>query len=422
MGTYRISTEGVPGKEKRIEFWKKEKICYNSIKTLFDKEDLQGLMGPKIKEDTMGLYKRKDSPVWHMSFCVNNRQYQRSTGTSNKQTAQTIYDAVKGKIAIGKWIPEMQVEEKPKEYTFEELSEKYKAWAEGRQKSFKRWKGYLIAQLVIKFGNLFLTDFSTEVIEQYQSEMLSNDNKPATVNRKIAVLSHMMTKAADWKMIDRTAIPKVKMLKENNKRLRFLPKEDCYALINACEPHLKPIVITALNTGMRKGEILNLQWNANIDLKHGFILLDKTKNGERREIPINDTLKGVLQGITRRLDIPYIFYDNATGKPFGDVKRAFATACRRAGIKDFHFHDLRHTFASHLVMSGVDLTTVKELLGHKTLTMTLRYAHLAPSHKVEAIKKYDNFLNSKTPQKEGHNQQKYDNSMTVTKDSLTANA
>jgi integrase len=229
----------------------------------------------------------------------------------------------------------------------------------------------------------------------------------------------MFTKATDWKMID--TAPKVKMLKENNKRLRFLSKEECQSLIDACHPHLKPIVITALNTGMRKGEILNLKWD-NVDLKHGFILLDITKNGERREIPINDTLKGVLQGITRRLDIPYVFYDNAAGKPYGDVKRAFATACRKAKIADFHFHDLRHTFASQLIMAGVDLTTVKELLGHKTLTMTLRYAHLAPSHKVAAIQKLDGFLNSKTPENKGKNQHDYYNFMTVPKNSLTANA
>ncbi|SPQ01565.1 Phage integrase family protein (fragment) [Candidatus Sulfobium mesophilum] len=83
--------------------------------------------------------------------------------------------------------------------------------------------------------------------------------------------------------------------------------------------------------------------------------------------------------------IAYVFFDSATGKPYGDVKRSFNTATRRAGIRDFHFHDLRHTFASHLVMAGVDITTVKELLGHRTLTMTLRYAHLAPSHKVKAV-------------------------------------
>ena len=138
-----------------------------------------------------------------------------------------------------------------------------------------------------------------------------------------------------------------------------------------------------------------MEWEKHVDLKHGFILLDKTKNGDRREIPINATLKGILRDLTRRIDVPYVFYDRATGKPYKDVKRSFKTACRRAGIKDFHFHDLRHTFASHLVMAGVDITTVKELLGHKTLTMTLRYAHLAPSHKVKAVDILDSTLNEK---------------------------
>lgn len=145
---------------------------------------------------------------------------------------------------------------------------------------------------------------------------------------------------------------------------------------------------------MRKGEILSLKWD-NVDLKHGFILLDRTKNGERREIPINNTLEAhfLNRNMIRRLDISYVFYDPVNGKPYQDVKRSFKTALRKAGIRDFHFHDLRHTFASHLVMAGIDITTVKELLGHKTLTMTLRYAHLAPSHKVKAVDILDNALN-----------------------------
>jgi integrase len=153
---------------------------------------------------------------------------------------------------------------------------------------------------------------------------------------------------------------------------------------------------------MRKSEFLNLKWDQ-VDLKHGFIFLDKTKNGERREIPINDTLRITFNGLLRRLDTPYVFYDPATGKPYQDVKRSFASACRRAKIQDFRFHDLRHTFASHLVMAGVDLTTVKELLGHKTLTMTLRYSHLAPSHKIKAVDVLDSVLGQKSTAQKVHN-------------------
>jgi len=116
--------------------------------------------------------------------------------------------------------------------------------------------------------------------------------------------------------------------------------------------------------------------------------LDVTKNGERREIPINHTLRDVLKNIVRRFDSPYVFVDGSGGR-FLDVKRSFHSALRKAGIKDFRFHDLRHTFASHLVMAGVDITTVKELLGHKTLTMTLLYAHLSPGHKVNAVRMLD---------------------------------
>ena len=113
--------------------------------------------------------------------------------------------------------------------------------------------------------------------------------------------------------------------------------------------------------------------------------MDRTKNGERREIPISETVKNVLQGLVRRLDVPYVFYETSSGRPYRNVQRSFNSALKRAKIRDFRFHDLRHTFASHLVMAGVDLTTIRELLGHKTLTMTLRYAHLAPSHKVKAM-------------------------------------
>jgi integrase len=208
----------------------------------------------------------------------------------------------------------------------------------------------------------------------------------------------MFTKAVDWNMVEEDVLKrvrKVKLLEENNKRLRYLSKEEGQALVQECVSHLKPLVITALNTGMRKSEILFLKWE-NVDLRHGFILLSVTKNGERREIPINATLRDTLTGIQRRLDVPWVFHDPLTGKPYGDIKNSFNGARRRAGIKDFHFHDLRHTFASHLVMAGIDLTTVSRLLGHKDLTMTLRYSHLSPLHMSKAVDILDNVFNGKT--------------------------
>jgi integrase len=114
--------------------------------------------------------------------------------------------------------------------------------------------------------------------------------------------------------------------------------------------------------------------------------------------PLIDTLKETLKGITRQLDVTYVFYDAHTGKRYNNVYRAFYSACKRAGITDFHFHDLRHTFASQLIMAGVDITTVKELLGHKSLFMTMRYAHLAPAHKVKAV----DILDSKLTENKGY--------------------
>ncbi|MBI2411997.1 MAG: site-specific integrase [Deltaproteobacteria bacterium] len=156
-----------------------------------------------------------------------------------------------------------------------------------------------------------------------------------------------------------------------------------------------------MNTGMRRGEILGLEWNRHVDLRHDFILLDQTKNGGRREIPINQTLRSTLQGLVRHIKSPHVFTD-LEGKRFKEVKKSFRTACKRAVIErcpkcsyegqktdletpgncilcgtrlerrciaDFSFHDLRHTAASHWILAGVDIVTIKEILGHKTMTM-----------------------------------------------------
>ncbi len=336
-----------------------------------------------------GLYKRGN--VWWMCYVgLDGRTRRETTRTTNHREAQTLLIKRKQGVLEGKQ-PEVK---RIKSYCFFELKEEYLKWAE-RQKSYKSKKGF-VEQLCNEFGNLPLRNFGTRLVDQFVTKRLEQGNKPATVNRTMATLKHMFTKAVEWEMVEEDTLKRVRIVKqqkENNKRLRFLSKEECQTLVDSAEPHLKPILITALNTGMRKTEILTLTWD-NVDLKHGFILLNVTKNDERREIPINKTLRETLTGTTRRLDIPYLFLDPATGKRLRDVKTSFKTACRRAKIKDFRFHDLRHTFASHLVMAGVDIMTVKELLGHKSLNMTLRYAHLAPAHKVKALEMLDLQLNN----------------------------
>jgi integrase len=318
------------------------------------------------------------------------------------QDAETLLHERKADIGRGK---QPEIRKKIPNITFKELSVEYLKWAK-RQQSFPQ-KEKLVNQLVTIFGAYPLRAFNSRLLEQYQTERMEKGhrhtkggliegNKPGTVNRHVATIKHMFTKAVEWELIEEDVLKKVrkaKQLKENNGRLRYLSKEECQKLVSECVEHLRPIVVTALNTGMRRGEIFSLKW-ANVDLKNGFILLEEgmTKNGERREIPINATVRAVLQDVPRRLDLPYVFYNPRTDLPYGDIKNAFNGACRRAGIKDFHFHDLRHTFASQLVMGGQDITTVKQLLGHKTLTMTLRYSHLAPAHTVKAVELLDSIL------------------------------
>lgn len=339
------------------------------------------------KSRDRGIFLRNS--IYWIRYSCNGKQIRESTHSNRKEDARLILAKRLQEIAEGKE-PEIK---RIKNYTFEELAIEYYKWCE-KQRSF-RSKRLFIKQLVDVFGQYQIRHITTRMVEQFQSERLRKGNKPATINRLLATLKHCLHKGYEWEMVSEDTlkhVQRVKLLPENNRRLRYLSKEECQNLINTCQGNTKAIVIMALNTGMRKGEILSLKWE-NVDLKHGFILLDKTKNGERREIPINGTLRATLQALPRRLDVPYVFYDPNTGKPYQDIKRSFNTALRKAGIRDFHFHDLRHTFASHLVMTGIDLTTVSRLLGHKSLTMTLRYSHLAPKHLVNAVNALDKTLN-----------------------------
>ena len=159
------------------------------------------------------------------------------------------------------------------------------------------------------------------------------------------------------------------------------------ALLRVCSDHIRSIVVTALNTGMRRSELLNLRW-PDVDLKNRKITVINAKNNESRVIPINQTLYQELFALYKKVKAEYVF-SGRNGRPFKDIKKGFYSALKKAGIKDFRFHDLRHTFGSHLVMQGVDLRTVQQVMGHKDIKMTMRYAHLSPEYVQMAVEKLD---------------------------------
>lgn len=246
-----------------------------------------------------------------------------------------------------------------------------------------------IGHLRAAFGGMHLSEMTPLMIERYKAQR-NGGVKPATVNRELACLKQMFAKAIEWGRATQNPAQRVKLLRENNQRLRHLSRQEMKDLLNAAGLHLKPILVIALYTVMRKREILKLRWE-NVDPGRGLIIFKDTKNGQWREIPMNETLTETLETVPRRG--PYVFCNEA-GRPFRNVRKPFAMALNQVGIEDFRFQDLRHTFASILVMAGVDLTTVKDLLGHKTLEMTFRYSHLSPSHKRDAVARLENQMDT----------------------------
>jgi integrase len=208
-----------------------------------------------------------------------------------------------------------------------------------------------------------------------------------------------------WEWVDSNPVAKIPMEKEPQGRVRFLNDEEFDRLCDACPEWLRPIVLTARHTGMRKENILSLKWNQ-VDLFRRVITLEHTKNDERLSIPINDTLMELFKRLSkvRHIKSQFVFFHpNAkrksakgkfNGKRYYEVKSSFQEALKKAGIKDFRFHDLRHCFASDLVQREVDLYVVQKLLGHKSQAMTQRYSHLAPENLRNAVLKLDEKINT----------------------------
>ena len=220
--------------------------------------------------------------------------------------------------------------------------------------------------------------------------------KPGTVANERSVLRHRLRLAHEWGYLD--AVPRVKLPKRSTGRLRYLEVEEGVRLLEACRasrnPYLWTIVTLAINTGMRRGEILGLEWER-VDLSSARITLYHTKNSKPRGVPINRGAYGAPVALQPDSAKRSGRLFRLRGGGLDEIQNAFTAAVHRAKIADFHFHDLRHTFASHAIMNGVSVAELREILGHSTLTMTMRYAHLAPTHLLGAVGKIDGLFSGK---------------------------
>jgi integrase len=251
----------------------------------------------------------------------------------------------------------------------------------------KRWNEEL--------GFLVLVDVTPDKIAEVRDKLLSEmtvkglPRSPTTVKRYLSSLSPVFTAAVnEWQWRDDSPMRKIKKPTEPRGRVRFLDDDERKRLLDACQANdwLYLAVIVSLSTGMRKGELMGLQW-PDVNLKDGFIILHETKNGERRRVPITGLALELLRehSKVRRLDSRLLFPGTVSPDRPLDLRKAWQTALKRAEITDFHWHDLRHCTASYLAMNGASLAEIAEILGHKTLQMVKRYSHLSDGHVSDVV-------------------------------------
>lgn len=259
-------------------------------------------------------------------------------------------------------------------------------YAQVVKRSWKTDKAYIENSMKPFFRNVFLADIKPLNVQEFVRARLEEGVTKTTVNRGLQILKRMFNLASDWGYASENPVTKVRLFSEKgNKKERILAADEDRALMESCPEHLRSIVITALNSGMRRGEILKLRWAA-VNFDKRIVRVEETKSGEPRKVDMNAVLFEFLR--RQRILNPagdYVFTNPDTGKPYVEVGKAFRAACRRAGIKGLRFHDLRHTFASRLIAAGADIITVRDLLGHSSVKLTERYTHSNGEQKRRAV-------------------------------------
>jgi integrase len=301
------------------------------------------------------------------------------------------------------------------------LEQEYEPWLAANRKA-----GAYMAQRIRvgceSFLGKRLVEISPWLVEKWRVKFAKNHGA-VNANRVLAYLKACLGRAVEWGHLKENLLHKVKKFKEDpHPRVRFLSSDEEQGLMRALDDrednmrrerdshnawcrernreawpdlragayadHLKPMVLVSLNTGLRRGELFSLEWR-DIDLDKKILTIRgaKAKSGVTRHVPLNTAVLETLQTWRRQTLVNGLAFPSKDGKRFDNCNSAWEKVLEQANISDFHWHDMRHTFASKLVMAGVDLNTVRELLGHSDIKMTLRYSHLAPEHKARAVEK-----------------------------------
>ena len=279
---------------------------------------------------------------------------------------------------------------KPQKVFFKDLAQRVLDYAKDRKRCYKKIYVPVIKHLVDFFGSKCLHEITASQINTYQEER-KKSVALVTVNKEVSILSRCFSLAIQWSLSQINPVKGIEHFKIPKNRIRFLSVEEINRLLQSCNGNIRDIILTALHTGGRKSEVLGLRWE-NIDLENKLVVFERTKNDDVRQIPMTDAL--YVMFTNRRSSCPkgdYVFPGKAE-KPLVDIRYPFKLALKSAGIDACVFHQLRHTYASQLVMSGADILTVKELLGHADIQTTLIYSHLSKKHKIDAVKTYENHL------------------------------
>ena len=274
---------------------------------------------------------------------------------------------------------EYGIEQKKKKITFREFAQIY--YSDYLTVERKNWKsdGYRLNKLNEHFKELEFKEITSQEVRRFKKARIAEGNSERTVNRYLALLKRMFNIAIQDGYAKENPVKRVKFFSEKDtQRERVLTKDEEERLLTECPGHLKQVILTALHTGMRKGEILNLKW-IKVNLEKKEIVVERTKSRKTRTIPINLVLHELMASMKKQSGgRDYVF-------PFKSIRTAFENACKRAGIKDLTFHDLRRTFGTRLLESGIDIVTIQRLYGHSNPLVTQMYLHPQDELSKEAV-------------------------------------